>query len=130
MEGSLFHIHQHLELYAHGKPIRVPALIGIPGMGECYYWIHTHTPDGFIHVESPVYRDFYLGEFFDIWGEPLSPTNLAGVHVPKGQLRAYVNGSRFTGDPRSIQLTLHADIVIEAGPPYFVPKPFTNWGGL
>jgi len=124
------HIHQHLALYAYGKPIEVPALIGIPGMGACYYWIHTHTPDGFIHVESPIYRDFDLGEFFDIWGEPLTPTNLAGVHVRKGQIHAYVDGRRYSGDPRTIPLVLHADIVLEAGPPYFIPPPVTDWHGL
>jgi hypothetical protein len=129
MEGSVFHIHQHLSIYAHGKAVLVPALIGIPLMGNCLYWVHTHTPDGLIHVESPIYRDFYLGDFFDVWGQPLSRTNVAGVHLAQGQLRAYVNGRRFTENPRTIPLTLHADIVLEAGPPYFTPKPFTNWQG-
>jgi hypothetical protein len=129
MEGSVFHIHQHLSLYAHGKPVTVPALIGIPPMGSCLYWVHTHTPDGIIHIESPVYRDFDLGDFFDIWGQPLSTTNVAGMHVPKGQVRAYVNGRRFMANPRSIPLTLHADIVLEAGPPFFTPKPFMAWAG-
>jgi len=23
---------------------------------------------------------------------------------------------------------LHADIVLEAGPPYVAPRPFANWG--
>jgi hypothetical protein len=129
MEGSVFHIHQHLSLYAHGKPLLVPALIGIPPMGTCLYWVHTHTPDGIIHIESPIYRDFYLADLFDIWGQPLSLTNVAGMHVPKGQLHAYVNGRRWTDNPRSIPLTMHADLVLEAGPPYFNPKPFTAWQG-
>src|SRR5581483_12030445 len=30
--------------------------------------LHTHEPDGIIHVESPVNRKFTLGEFFDVWG--------------------------------------------------------------
>ncbi|HTV72483.1 MAG TPA: hypothetical protein VME66_02110 [Candidatus Acidoferrales bacterium] len=128
-EGSLFHIHQHLSLYAHGRPLTVPAFIGIPPMGACLYWVHTHTPDGIIHIESPVYRDFSLGNFFDIWGTPLSPTVVGDVRVPKGQLRAYVNGRRYLGNPRSIALTVHADIVIEAGAPFFTPRPFTDWRG-
>jgi hypothetical protein len=128
-EGALFHIHQHLSLYDHGRPVAVPAFIGIPPGAACIYWVHTHTPDGIIHIESPTYRDFSLGNFFDIWGEPLGPTVVGDVHVPKVQLRAYVNGRRYLGNPRSIALTLHADIVLEAGPPFFVPKPFTDWRG-
>ncbi len=128
-EGSVFHIHQHLTILAHGKPVEVAGDIGRPVLGGCFYWLHTHDTDGIIHVESPVFRSFTLGNFFDIWGQPLSATAVGPVRVPKGQLRAYVDGSRYTGDPRAIGLTLHADIVLEAGPPYVVPKPFTNWQG-
>ncbi len=36
--------------------------------GGCFYWLHTHTEDGIIHIESPVQRTFTLGHFFAIWG--------------------------------------------------------------
>ena len=39
---------------------------------RCYYWLHTHTNDGVIHVESPTQRLYTLGDFFDIWRQPLS----------------------------------------------------------
>jgi hypothetical protein len=129
MEGAVFHIHQHLAIFDHGKRVGVPANIGIPVTGSCLYWVHTHTDDGIIHVESPKFRTFTLGEFFDIWGQPLTPTAVAGAKVHKGQIRAYVNGSLYKGNPRSIELVEHSDIVLEAGPPYHVPPPFTAWNG-
>lgn len=127
-EGVLFHIHQHLAIYDHGKSVEVPAGVGIIP-GTCLYWLHTHTPDGIIHVESSRYRDFTLGEFFDVWGEPLTRTSAATARVPQGRLRVYVGGHPYDGDPRTLLLAFHADIVIEAGPPYFKPKSFTNWRG-
>ncbi len=127
MEGAVFHIHPHLTLLDHGKPVEVPANIGIPG--RCLYWLHTHTNDGIIHVESPQFGDFTLGEFFDIWGQPLSATAAGPAHVPKGQLKMYVNGTPYRGNPRKIVFAQHTDIVLEAGPPYSKPVPFTEWNG-
>ena len=129
MEGAVFHIHQHLTILAHGKPVTVADDIGRPVLANCFYWIHTHTPDGLIHVESPVFRTFTLGQFFDIWGQPLSATAVGPARIPKGALRVYLDGSPYTGDPRKIELTQHADITLEAGPPYKVPAPFTDWQG-
>jgi hypothetical protein len=51
----------------------------------------------------------------------------AGKGAP---LKFWVNGKPYTGDPRKIQLTAHADIVIQFGPPYTKPPAFTNWGTL
>jgi len=129
MESGVFHIHQHLAIYDHGKPVPIPDNVGRPLFAQCLYWLHTHTTDGIIHIESPVTRTYRLGEFFDIWGEPLNATHVGPVKLSKGQLRAYVGGRRYNGDPRKIELTLHADIVLEAGPPYPKPTPFTDWHG-
>jgi hypothetical protein len=129
MEGSVFHIHQHLSILAKGKAVPIPADIGRPVAANCLYWLHTHTSDGLIHVESPAFRTFTLGQFFDIWGEPLSATNVAGTKLSKGQLRVYVDGALVKGSPRAIELTQHSDIVLEAGAPYHVPVPFNEWNG-
>ncbi len=129
MEGAVFHIHQHLVLLDRGKPVPIPSDVGRPLLGACFYWLHTHTPDGLIHVESPVFRTFTLGNFFDVWGQPLSSTSAGPLRFKKGALRAYVDGNRYNGDPRKIELTQHADIVLEAGPPYSKPVPFTDWQG-
>jgi hypothetical protein len=129
-ESGVFHIHQHLAIYDRGKPVPIPADVGRPLLGGCLYWLHTHTPDGIIHIESPTVRTFRLGEFFDLWGERLDATHLGPVKFRKGALRAYLGGRPYTGDPRKIELTEHADIVLEAGPPYKKPAPFTAWNGL
>jgi hypothetical protein len=126
-EGAVFHIHQHLTILDRGKSVDVPSDVGRPLLGACLYWLHTHTADGIIHVESPVLRTFTLGNFFDIWGQPLSATAVGPVRFKKGSIRVFLDGNRYSGDPRAIELALHADIVLEAGPPYVTPAPFTNW---
>ena len=131
MEGQRVHIHQHLVLLDHGNPVPIPANVGRPLVRQCLYWIHTHTPDGIIHIESPTARTFTLAEFFTIWGQPLSRTQVASMKAGKNApIKIWVDGKPYTGDPRKIQLTAHADIVIEAGPPYPPPPKFTNWGTL
>ena len=129
MEGAVFHIHQHVAIFDHGKPVAIPDDIGRPVVGNCFYWIHTHTPDGLIHVESPAFKTFMLGQFFDVWGQPLSRTTVGPARVRSGQLRVFVNGSPYTGDPRKIELAQHTDITLEAGPPYRPPVAFTDWQG-
>ncbi len=119
MEGAVLHIHQHLQLFDRGRAVQVPAGIGIPSAANCLYWLHTHTSDGIIHVESPTRRSYALGQFFDIWGQELSRTQADGVRAPRGRaLRITVNGRLYRGDPRSIPLRDHEEIVIQNGPPY------------
>jgi hypothetical protein len=131
MEGQRMHIHQHLVLLDHGKPVTIPPNVGRVPARNCLYWIHTHTPDGIIHIESPQSRTFTLADFFAIWGQPLSRTRAASMRARKGtRLRVWVDGKRYRGDPRNIPLVAHADIVIEAGPPFVPPPQFTNWGAL
>lgn len=130
-EGQRIHIHQHLVILDHGKEVGIPPNVGQPAGKRCLYWLHTHTPDGFVHIEAPQDRSFTLGDFFTVWGQPLTKTSAAAAHVAKGESeKVWVNGKPFTGDPRSIPLTAHADIVIQVGPPFTKPAPFTAWKGL
>jgi hypothetical protein len=129
MEGNRIHIHQHLLILDHGKPVPVPADVGRPASGQCLYWLHTHTPDGVIHIESPTDRTFTLGDFFAIWNQPLNTKHAASaVATSKETLKAWVDGKPYAGDPAKIPLTKHADIVIEVGPPFTAPPKFTDWG--
>lgn len=131
MEGTVLHIHQHLAIYNHGKPVRIPEDVGRPLFAQCFYWLHTHTPDGIIHVESPTFRSYTLGQFFAVWGQPLSRSNVAGAKLKPGEsTTVWVDGHRYTGDPRTIELTQHLDVVIDVGPPAPKPVPFTDWNGL
>jgi hypothetical protein len=130
MEGQRLHIHQHLVIFDHGKQVAIPANVGQPLTRRCIYWLHTHTPDGIIHIEAPADRSFTLGDFFLVWGQPLGRTIAASARAPKGAaLKVWVDGKAFAGDPRGISLKAHTDIVIEAGPPFVTPPKFTDWQG-
>ncbi|HSR25902.1 MAG TPA: hypothetical protein VLW53_20285, partial [Candidatus Eisenbacteria bacterium] len=88
--------------------------------------LHSHTADGVIHVESPVQRTFTLGNWFDVWGQPISTTRVAGY---SGLVTAYVNGQRYDGDPRQIPLQEHSVIQLDVGSDV-PPKPYTFASGL
>jgi len=129
MEGDRVHIHQHLVIFDHGKQVPIPDNVGRPLMKQCLYWVHTHTKDGVIHIESPTTRTFTLADFFTIWGQTLSTTTAASAKADKGtKLKVWVDGNPYKGDPRVIPLNPHTDVVIEAGPPFPTPPKFTAWG--
>ncbi len=117
------HVHVQLQLFNRGRPVPVPAQIGIPQTGACLYWLHTHSNDGFIHIESPVRRTFTLGQFFDIWGPDLSWNRAGAVAASRGtRLRVWVNGVPWHGnDPRDIVLRDRETVVIQNGPPFAKP---------
>jgi len=128
-EQTIFHIHAHLTILENGSPRQVPASIGIPGTssGACFYWLHTHVPDGVIHIESPVQRTYTLGEFFDEWGQPLGPHQ---VGPATGRVVAIYNGQRYEGNPRNIPLNKHAQIQLEVGTPLTAQQTITFPGTL
>jgi hypothetical protein len=139
-EQTLFHIHAHLAIYVDGAARQVPYGIGIPGAraegtpagpfvtsGECFYWLHTHASDGIVHIESPVQRQYTLGNFFDVWGEPLSWRR---VGPSRGAVTALYNGRVYEGDPRSVPLTAHAQIQLDVGRPPVAPASIEFPEGL
>jgi hypothetical protein len=68
-EYTVMHIHPHLDLLVEGKDVEVPANIGIQTLKGCLHALHTHDNSGTLHVESPVQKDFTLGDFFAVWGK-------------------------------------------------------------
>lgn len=136
-EKDKYHVHVHVAVYVKGQMMRLPAGIGVTtprllekfssgpfydvGPYDCLYWLHTHVADGIVHVESPGRRDFTLGEFFDIWNQPLGPNQ---VGPAKGNVIVYENGKRLLGNPRSTPLIPHADIQIDVGSP---AEPYHNF---
>ena len=131
-EQLAYHIHQHLSILVDGQPQTIPAFIGIPGgpiLPRCIYWLHTHDTTGVIHVESPGQALYKLGNFFDIWGQPLKRTRIATYPVTDGQLNMFVDGHQYGGDPRDILLHAHTQIVLEIGQPV-APPQFTFPSGL
>jgi hypothetical protein len=118
----------HLELYARRLVLPVPAGIGVAPPqrrrgayvlgGPCSYPVRSFEPTGVIEVDR-VPAGFSLGDLFAIWGQPLSNAGLAGFHGP---VEAFVAGVSRPGDPRSIRLRAHAEIVLEVGG-FVAPHP-------
>jgi hypothetical protein len=134
----VYHVHTHLSVYVDGSLRPLPIGIGIVspmveqtadgGFAEatnCYYWLHVHAQDGVIHIESPTVRAYTLGQFFDIWRQPLGTDRIAGV---RGNLVVYVNGRRDPGNPRDVVLGSHEDIQIDVGTPVVAPRR-VEWSG-
>jgi len=140
MERVSYHVHAHLAVFVDGQQSVVPEGLGIASprqvqntsegpfvaSGSCFYWLHTHTADGIIHVESPVPQSFKLGQLFDVWQQPLSSDQ---VGPARGQVLAYVNGQRYPGDPKQIDLAAHAVIQLDVGQDV-PPRPFAFPSGL
>ena len=122
-EGQVTHIHQHLDIYVDGAKVPVPADIGVGPRLAYIAEVHTHE-GGVIHVESPKQAFFSLGQFFAIWGLPLSSTCIGSL-CEKGeeQLRAWVNGKPVTADPTRIVLAEHQKIVLAFGTEAQIPDP-------
>ena len=83
LEQTAAHYHAHLAIYVNGQPISIPTDVGRQSP-NCLYWLHTHEitgDEGVIHIEAPANMTFQLGQFFDIWGQQLSATNLFGHPV-------------------------------------------------
>jgi hypothetical protein len=117
-----FHIHQHLDIFIHGKRMPVPPGVGI--VGQELAILHTHDPRGVIHVESPTADDYTLGQFMDVWGV-LFTKDCIGEYCTSGDdaLRVYENGKQVSGDPRSIVLNSHDEFVITYGSEDELPNP-------
>ena len=67
--ATQYHIHPNLKVVVSGEVIDVPQNIGIDFTRNCMSALHTHESNGKIHVESPVKKDFTLGDFFYNWNE-------------------------------------------------------------
>jgi hypothetical protein len=139
-EQVVYHIHVHLTVFVDGTQRQIPFGIGIPqpqtqstaqgafvASGSCFYWLHTHAADGIIHVESPTQQTYTLGQFFDLWGEPLSTTQ---VGPATGGVVAFYNGKQYLADPRHIPLTPHANVQLDVGSPLVGPVTVSSWGHL
>jgi hypothetical protein len=131
-EQAVYHIHTHLSVYVNGSLRPIPPGIGVVSptakqtangpfyvATRCYYWLHVHAQDGIIHAESPSPRTYTLGQFFAIWGQPLTAHDVGPV---TGTVTVFVNGRRYSGDPAGITLGSHEDIQIDVGRPVVAPQ--------
>lgn len=141
VEMLSYHIHAHLTVFVDGVGRLVPYGIGIAPprtgtntpdgyfvtSGSCFTWLHTHAGDGIIHIESPSPKTYTLGDFFDIWHQPLGPDR---VGPERGHVTAFFNGQVYEGNPRQIPLLKHAQIQLDVGRPLVAPEKITFPNGL
>jgi hypothetical protein len=124
----------HIELFARDRGLIVPAGIGIAPPqrrrgayvlgGRCAYPLRTVEPTGVVEVDAArAGAAPSVGELFALWGQALSPRQLAGFPAGPGEsVAAFVDGRRWRGDPAAIPLRRHAQIVLELGP-FVEPHP-------
>jgi hypothetical protein len=118
----------HVELFANRLVLLVPAGVGMAppieregayvSAARCSYAVRTRAPTGVVEFAASAHPT--LGDLFAVWGQPLSTRTLAGF---RGPVSAWIGGKRWPGDPRSIPLRRHAEIVLEVGG-YVPPHPF------
>jgi hypothetical protein len=140
-EKIAFHIHAHLTIFVKGKAQVVPYGVGIGPplqgvnttagpfveVGSCFMWLHTHALDGIIHMEAPKPATFTLGQFFAVWGQPLSRTR---VGPARGRVTAFYNGKVWTANPASIPLSSELQVQLDVGKPVVAPEHITFPKGL
>ena len=107
-EYTILHNHAHLDVFVNGNSVPVPAQIGIVDK-TCLYWVHTHSTNGVIHIESPKSREFTLGEFIDIW-KATNEFPISGA-TPK----IFVNGQAVSTSLSETKMQKHDEIVIVYG---------------
>jgi hypothetical protein len=118
----------HVEIFAADRVVLFPAGIGaepplrysagrISG-ARCFGALVTIDPTGLVLVRRNVRPT--LAALFRSWGEPLSLTRIASFSAPSAhRVAVFINGRRRIGNPTTVQLAPHAEIVLELGP--YVP---------
>ena len=107
----------HIELFAGGRVVIVPAGIGVRGArstfgritaARCRGAIWTSDPTGVVHFDgSPTLR-----ELFRVWGRPFGANRLLAF---RGHVRLYRTGRPVAGDPRDLRLRDRDQVVLEVG---------------
>jgi hypothetical protein len=144
-----YHVHAHLDVFVNGRPLFVPAGIGIDtdnpavradtgpnglvigaGLTEecdepCISPLHTHQLDGVLHTETKTPSPNRLGQFFTQWAVRLDAKCVGGYCRPSVPIKVYVDGKVETGDPTRIELSNLREIAIVIGtPPASIPSAF------
>lgn len=115
-----YHVHAHLSIIQNNEALAVPQYVGAAPSGNthCFYPIHTHDQSGKIHVEWTAPSTFTLGNLFEIWKQPLTNTNIAGItglpieiFVTEGGVVTKVEEA----DWANIELKDHREVTIALG---------------
>jgi hypothetical protein len=146
-EYGTYHVHAHLDVFVNGHPVEIPAGIGIeitdPAVQEvdsgyggipeegceqvCISPLHTHDPDGVLHVEAPSEARFELGQFFAEMDIRLDASCVDEFCTPDVPIAVFVDGERQSGNPADIVLRDSQEIAIVIGtPPEEIPDTFSG----
>jgi hypothetical protein len=132
----VFNPPQALEFYAHLSILvnnefqRIPRYLGAhrTPVTHCFYAIHTHDTSGRIHVTPAAPGIFTLGELFQIWGQPLTNTNVAGIAGLPIEIFVTDDGTTIRVedyDWANIELRPYREITIAIGTPLIEIPNFT-----
>jgi hypothetical protein len=112
----------HLSILVNNEPQKIPLYLGASPRPptHCFFAIHTHDSSGRIHVTPAAPGTFTLGELFEIWGQPLTNTNVAGISGLPVEIYVTDDGTSTKiedTDWAGIELKPHREITIELGTP-------------
>lgn len=130
---TAYHIHIHLTIYVNGRRVTIPKNVGINLTVGCFYWMHTHTDDGIIHIEAPQkLRNLALDDFLTIWHDGFATLNFPPELNQDTGWRIYVNGQPFVGDVGSplsteVPLNSHDIVTMEYGSEYVTPDDASTY---
>jgi hypothetical protein len=147
MEGRAEHIHAHVALFWNGKPVTIPALVGIPynqnvAGNYCYYSLHTHATTNVVHIEAPSTGTYTLGQFVDIWhytsiwdGQsliaqaPIIDASFADAlrAAKPGDVHVYVGAKLVQTPYRDVTFADHKNVTVELGTPLKPPVATFDW---
>jgi hypothetical protein len=113
--GTAEHYHPHLRIVIDGAEIPVAANIGVDPITGAMSALHTHEPDGTIHIEADRAGDvFTLGQLFTQWGVKLTATQIGGVRANSGrELVLTSNGTPVLGNPADLRLQPDQKLVLQ-----------------
>jgi len=126
LNEQILHHHVRLFVYVNGQPVTVPANIGLSQQAASP--LHTHDTTGTVHVESadPTFEPV-LGQFFDVWGVYLTKDCLGGSCASgDNQLRIFVDGKEWGGNPTQVPLNDLTAIVVAFGTADQLPNPMPD----
>lgn len=117
-----YNVHAHLSILVNNEPQAIPKYVGAAPSGQthCFYPIHTDFSSGRVHVISAASGTFTLGQMFQIWGQQLTSTNVAGITGLPVEVYITDNGTSTKveeADWSNIELKDHRLITIELGTP-------------
>ena len=127
MYDNGYHIHAHLSIYVNGQSVTIPKGVGMASDLSCFYWLHTHTSDGILHIESPdSSRKLGLNNFLTIWHDHFASMGFPAELTQSGGWQLFINGAPYSGRYGSplttlLPLSSHEILTLEYGSPLRPP---------